>query len=291
MFVGPHLGSIYNLKDILDYIKFTKKIGGNALQFFMGDNTSTTNASKPKFSNEEFKIIKEQSKNMELYIHASLVLNFCNPMTPRYKWIVDNLIFDMNNGYKMGVKGCVIHFGVIFSDRYKDCKYYEENPIKCGIINFIDSIKYVLSKTPKNMKIYLETSAGQKNKLGSTIEQMGLIYNMINDKKRVKICVDTCHIYVAGYDITIKEEIEDYFKLFNKKIGLKYLELIHLNDSAAEFNSHLDKHENLGYGYIFKDQKILKFLLSKIGNKSIILETRDRNLFKDEIKTVIKYSK
>ncbi len=282
MIIGGHYKCVYQYSDFEKFIKHIKNAGGNAIQIFVGDNISTTLTTKARFTNEEFKKAKEITKGMKKYIHASLTLNYCNPLIKKYQWGLDNLIYDMNFGAKMDVIGCVLHMGVIFKDRY-----LLKNFTKEAFENMKKSIEYVLERTPKKIKIILETSAGQKNKIGTLIEDFAKIYKMISPKyrSRVKICIDTCHIFVAGYPIHTPAGIKSYFQQFKKQIGMKHVELIHLNDTKAEFDSHLDRHYNLLLGNIFT-KETLKLLLTEIKNKPMILETRKLDYYRKEIKLV-----
>ena len=109
-----------------------------------------------------------------------------------------------------------------------------------------------MRKNKLNVKIILETAAGQGTELLTNI------YNLINfyekfsneEKEILKICIDTCHIYSAGHDIREEEQVELFIKILKKGIGMKNIALIHLNDSKREFNSHVDRHEKLGKGTI-----------------------------------------
>jgi apurinic endonuclease APN1 len=84
------------------------------------------------------------------------------------------------------------------------------------------------------------------------IEDLADFYNMFKDKEinNVKICLDTCHLFAAGYDLRTIEDVNNFILKFNKLIGLQYVGLVHLNDSIHDLDSHLDRHMNIGNGYI-----------------------------------------
>lgn len=107
-------------------------------------------------------------------------------------------------------------------------------------------------------KIILENAAGEKNKIGSNLDDLVEIYNGIGEgfKDQVKVCIDTAHIFGAGqYDFGSPKEVKKFFKDFDKKLGLEKLELFHLNDSRVARGSKKDRHENLGMGYIFGTER------------------------------------
>ena len=283
MYIGGHYSNITNFEDLILALEHTRKSGGNIIQIFVGKNTATTITQKAKITNQEAKEIKKICKelNMQIYIHASLSLNLSNPLTGRYHWILDNLIYDMNFAHKIGAKGVTVHLGTKFAERYLLKVYTEESIDTEAIKNMAKSLEYVIHySTPSKTKLLIETSAGQKNKIATYIEELGQLYKMINKKyiKRIGFTLDTCHIFSAGYDITTPKGWHNYVKLFNKYIGIKHIYLIHLNDSARTFNSHTDVHTNLLHGYLFeKNKETLEAIVRwTVKHKiAMILETRD----------------
>jgi apurinic endonuclease APN1 len=286
MHIGIHLENYY-YKNILDALKYTRKIKANALQIFLGNKTLTTLREKINTSEKEILQIKAyiEKYNIKLYVHSILTLNFCSdPTSPRFRWGIDNLIYDMNLCEKMGGVGCILHLGT-----YKTKKFdFNE---RTGKHNFINSMLEVLNKT-NNCKILIETMPSRKNKLGGTIEKLAELYNSIpnNNKERIKICVDTQHIFVSGYDLNKLKDSQKYFEKFNKLIGFENLELIHLNDSLKELGSLINRHAPIGKGFIFSDSKgkeSLEYIvnLSSKNNISMILETNFEN-FASEVKYI-----
>ena len=287
MIYGITLNDYHNIEK---YIIEAHKLKCSALQVFLGNKTLTTLSEKYKPSIEEIKHIKELLKKykIELYCHAILTLNYCNdPNSKRNLWGLTNLIYDMNLLHKLGGKACVIHTG-----HYKT-KKIDITKVEC-YHNFIESLKYILDNT-KKVNIYIETPAHEKNTICSTIEELSELYSKIpfDYKKRVKICIDTCHIFVSGYNISIKKGVIDYFTKFDKLIGFKNIGLIHLNDSKGILNSHLDRHASIGEGYIFKDTKEGLIEIIKIADKykiTLILETPSE-YFSDNITIITNLNK
>jgi deoxyribonuclease-4 len=155
------------------------------------------------------------------------------------------------------------------------------------IKNFIDSLIIVLDKS-KKVPILLETPVNRKNIVGGTLEGMALLYNQIplNYKNRVKICVDTQHIFVSGYNFRNEHIVKEYFEKFDQLINIKNLLLIHLNDSLKEFGTLINRHAPIGKGYIFSNDKSSLIYLINFGkshNINFVLET-DYQYFKYEIK-------
>ena len=281
---GPHypIGDFNN--SIIDTLKKTKKIGGNSLQIYFGESCSSSMKTKLKPTSQEAKEIKEfiKKNDFTFFIHGILLLNMSNPHTePRFKWGVDNLIYDLQQGSKLDAKGVVIHMGKMKTTKLS-LSAKEANQ------NFINTINYVISQTPKKIKVIIETDINHENRIGGTIEEFAELFNAINEvnPERIGCCVDTAHIFAAGYPIHTVDGVKDYFNKFDELIGFKYLDLIHLNDSAAEFDTKKDRHITLTKGFIFKDN--LQPLLEIVGiayenNISLILETRDQSEFEREL--------
>ena len=246
MLIGCHIN---HPKSILDALNITVKSGGNILQIFLGDNVLTTLSKKIKLSTSEIKEIKSYMKtnDIKLVVHSILSLNFCkDPFYKRNTWGVENLIYDLNLCAKLGGIGCVIHLGTYKTKNRKMDISYE----KCTK-NFVNSIKYVLDNT-KRGKIIIETSVNKEGGLAGTVEGLAELFAKIPApyKKRVGICIDTAHIFLGGYDIRRADIIEKYFRDFDSLIGMKYLTLVHINDSEKELGTRVDRHAPLGAGYM-----------------------------------------
>jgi deoxyribonuclease-4 len=117
------------------------------------------------------------------------------------------------------------------------------------------SIKYVLDNSPEKSRIILETSSGQGSELGYKLDDFAKkLYNRFSKryKKCLGICLDTCHMFAAGYDFSSKDNIKKLFKKIDNLFGIDNIWLIHLNDSKKEFGSKVDRHASLGEGKIGK---------------------------------------
>jgi apurinic endonuclease APN1 len=288
MYIGIHLGED-KYKNILDALKIANSLGANILQIYIGNKTLTTLSQKYILEKGEAQKIKLYLKthNMKIVFHAILTLNFCrDPNHPHNKWGLDNLIYDMNLCSSIGGIGCVIHMG---RNKSPSINITQKECIK----NFVNSLKIVLDKTRK-IPIILETPVYSENIVGGYLEDFAKLYNSIPIpyKKRVKICIDTCHIFSSGYDIRTIDSIDKYFNEFNKLICLKNIILIHLNDSKTELNSGINRHAPIGEGYIFSKipsnkGNIMYHLLNIFSknNISVVLETDYEN-FKKELKFI-----
>ena len=269
LYLGIHLNNNH-YNSILDALIKVKKLGGNVLQIYLGSKYLTTLSEKILLTKDEINEIKLYLKeyDIKLFVHSILRLNYCrDPFLKKNEWGINNLIYDMNLCYKIGGKGVVLHLGTHKTEKINIS--YEE-----GIQNFISSLKIVLDKT-KKIPIILETPVNRKNIIGGTVEKLANLYNNISENyiKRVKICIDTQHIFASGYNISSEIEIKNYLNNFDKLIGIKNLVLIHLNDSKKELNSKINRHASIGKGFIFENKKSpsLNYLIKFSNSKKIPL--------------------
>lgn len=145
-----------------------------------------------------------------------------------------------------------------------------------------ESVNIALGKT-RGVTAVIENTAGQGSNLGHTFEQIRFIVDLIEDKDRVGVCLDTAHLFSAGYDLRSEEEYENTFTQFEKIIGFKYLRGLHLNDSKKEFATRVDRHEQIGLGNLGNEVFVRIVNDPRFDNIPLILETPDMEFWKKEI--------
>jgi len=146
-----------------------------------------------------------------------------------------------------------------------------------------ESLNIVLEKTTGVIAV-IENTAGQGTNLGHTFEQIRLIIDGVEDKSRVGVCIDTCHAYTSGYDVKTARGFQDTFEKFERIIGLKYLKGMHLNDTKKDFGTRVDRHENIGSGFLGEDTFSFVVNDNRFDNMPLILETPEESLWEAEIK-------
>ena len=290
LLVGAHTST---KNGIIEGISYIQKIGGNSAQIFLGSNKSSSLKMKTKLTDEECARIKRycELNNFHLYIHAVYVLNFSSfpSSSARIKYALDNVIYDVEWGYKMGVKGVVIHLG--YQKDLEEMTAYE---------NMASNIVYIVKHTTKSpVKLLLETPAGAGSQIGTDIPQFIKVFVLIKEQldpktfnSRVGVCLDTAHIFSSGHNISTPSQAEIYLNTYYSQME-NYLNtpisLIHLNDSRVGLNSRRDIHAGLGQGEIYNrpdSSKALQFFLKYIYKKShnipFILETHGAGAFDSE---------
>jgi deoxyribonuclease-4 len=145
-----------------------------------------------------------------------------------------------------------------------------------------DSINWALAQT-SNVTAVIENTAGQGTTLGYQFEHLAHIISGVDDKKRVGVCLDTCHTFAAGYDLRTEDACEETFSTFEHIVGFKWLKGMHLNDSKTGLGSRVDRHESLGKGKL--GWTVFEFIMNddRFEDIPLILETTDSALWPDEI--------
>lgn len=145
-----------------------------------------------------------------------------------------------------------------------------------------ESINDALSQT-SGVKAVIENTAGQGSNLGFDFDHLRHIIDRVSDKSRVGVCIDTCHTFAAGYDLSTPEGYERTWSEFDRVVGLQYLSGMHINDSKKGLGSRVDRHESLGRGTLGKDFFRMMMHDPRLDGIPLILETPDESLWPEEI--------
>ncbi len=151
-----------------------------------------------------------------------------------------------------------------------------------------ESINIALDKT-EGVKAVIENTAGQGSNLGYKFEHLAHIIDKVEDKSRVGVCIDTCHMFTAGYDIRTREAYDKTWGDFGKIVGFEYLSGMHINDSKPPLGSRVDRHHSLGEGEIGLDA--FRFIMNdeRMDDIPLILETIDETIWKQEIEMLYSF--
>ena len=223
----------------------TAAIGGNCMQIFMGSPQSLELGKVYELSKLEKAKIKAALQDFPTYIHSKYLLNFGRALIPKNKIFLKRYIQELDLSVELGMHGVVLHFGVAVGGMPKEEAYS----------NMIKSIVHCVENADKKAVPILETNSCENNLFGNTIDNIAFIYHGLPKKiqARVMFCIDTCHIFVCGYLIHKPGGWEKYIREFEKKVGKNKIAVVHLNDSATPFGGRIDKHADIGAGYIFKN--------------------------------------
>lgn len=254
--IGGHVSCAGGL---LNAVKNTIDIGGNAMQIFAG---SPRMWARSLYSPTEANSFKESVLSKDLnpvYIHALYLTNLATDNPEMLEKSEKALITDMTNSAAIGGAGVVLHIGSHQGRGWEHDK-----------MQVITSIQEVLDSTPKESILLLENSAGQNGKIGSLPQLKDILDAIPID--RLKICLDTAHAFEAGYNFTTREGLEIWIAEIESTIGLDKVELLHLNDSKTPLGSGRDNHQNIGDGYIGEEGLRRLINHSKLSHLPLILE-------------------
>ncbi|MDG7007381.1 MAG: deoxyribonuclease IV [Nitrososphaerota archaeon] len=157
-----------------------------------------------------------------------------------------------------------------------------------GIANISGGVNEAIAGSEGETMILLENMAGQKNSVGARFEEIKGILDKVKDPQRVGVCLDSCHMYAAGFDLRNGEAVQESMGLFDDIVGLDGLNVVHLNDSKGALGSRLDRHENIGEGKIGKVGMRAFLHYPGVGDRPIIMETpyKDIKTMEKSIKLV-----
>lgn len=251
-----------------------KAIGADAFALFLKNQRQWS--AKPYESAEidKFKQNLETSNIGADHVlpHASYLINLGHPNPQNREKSRDALIDEINRAEILGLKLINFHPGSHLKE------IGEEECLKLIAVSINEAIR-----ATNNIKLVIENTAGQGSNLGYTFDQIAYIIALCEDKSRIGVCIDTCHLFASGYDFRDAENFAKTWNEFDAKIGYKYLSGMHLNDAKSGLKSKLDRHESIGKGQIGLDAFSLLMKNEKIDEIPMILETIDESIWADEI--------
>ena len=276
--IGTHVSSAKSLDLVFDR---GKEVGADTIQFFVSSPRSWAWKERTEEEKALFLQKREETGIQPVVVHASYLFNLASADENLRKKSISGVINELKLCEELGIDYYVIHAGKA-----------KGQPEKQAIQNIIDSLKIVFSEVQlKNITFLFETLAGQKGEIGKTTDEIVALMEPFPDI-RTGVCLDTCHLYSAGYKINEEEEFLKYKEELKEKIGLEKVKVIHCNDSKTPFNSRRDRHEHIGEGSIglkgfelfLNDEyfKNLPFILEtpKVDDWDLINMERLRNLIK-----------
>jgi len=187
---------------------------------------------------ERFQIQKESAGVANLVAHDSYLINVGSPDDANWEKSRNALLIELERCDLLGVPYLVSHPGA-----------HMQSGEEAAIARVAEAINRINDARPGGeTSLLIETTAGQGTTLGRTFEEIACIIDKVEDKDRIGVCLDTCHIFVAGYDIRDAETYEATTSAFDEVIGLSWLKVIHLNDAKKGLGSRVDRHTHIGEG-------------------------------------------
>lgn len=250
------------------------KAGATAAQVFVGNPMGSRMTEKTMTDYEtmgpQIKSFLEKT-NFRLFIHSPYILNFAKDPTKEDAYWVKSLLNELKVAQAIGAQGCVLHMGKAVGQ-----------PIPQAVDNMYNNVSTVLASMRQNnmtVKLFLETSAGQGSELfptlNNSLDDLATFFKRFThqDLTHLGFCVDTCHIFAAGYDISTPFQAEAFFNEWNTKIGMQHLGVVHFNNSEKPYGSRVDRHACIQHGKIGVEGLLHFLSLSYKNGIPAILET------------------
>lgn len=259
LIIGSHVGFKKDTQ-LLGSLKEAMSYGANTFMFYTGAPQNT--ARYPIDNVLTLKAIKLMEDSdidySKVIVHAPYIINLANDSDlDKYNFSIQFLQEEVKRCSLLGIKYMVLHPGS-----------HVGVGIEKGISNIANGINAILNNT--DVVILLETMAGKGTEIGSRLEEIKAIIDLVDNKEQIGVCLDTCHLSDAGYDIN---KFDEFLKMFDEIIGLDKIHCVHINDSKNDNGSHKDRHENFGFGKIGFDTLMNIVYNSKLVNVPKILET------------------
>ena len=260
LIIGSHVGYKKD-SGLVGSVEEALSYGANTFMFYTGAPQNTIRSSIDLDNvKKAYGLMSDNSidKN-NVIVHAPYIINLANGDESKFNFSCNFLSEELKRVNTFGFKYLVLHPGS-----------HVGQGVDVGISNIVKALNLVLDKDNSNVMILLETMAGKGSEIGRNFEELKSIIDGVSKKDRIGVCLDTCHLNDAGYDLNNFDEI---LESFDKLIGIDKIKCIHINDSKNTISSHKDRHENIDKGTIGLATLIKVIDCDKLKDVPKILET------------------
>ncbi|MCM1052727.1 MAG: deoxyribonuclease IV [Ruminococcus sp.] len=235
MIIGSHVS--FGKEQLLGSVKEALSYGANTFMFYTGAPQNTIRKNIDKSLLEEARTLMQENDIdiNNVICHAPYIINLANNDPTKYDFSINFLKKELERCKELGIKYLVLHPGSSVGI-----------PVNEALDNIVFALNKVINSDTETM-ILLETMAGKGTELGRDLGEIKYIIDGVDLKEKIGVCLDTCHLNDAGYDMA---NFSEFLEEFDKIVGLNYIRCIHINDSKNPFNSHKDRHANIGFGTI-----------------------------------------
>ncbi len=259
LYIGSHVGFKKD-SQLLGSVQEALSYGANTFMFYTGAPQNTSRYPiMDGLTLEAMALMKEHDFDYsKVVVHAPYIINLANDKDPeKFKFSVRFLQEELERCELLGIKSIVLHPGS-----------HVGLGVDAAISNIAKGLNMILGT--HDVTILLETMAGKGTEVGSSLEEIKRIVDLVDDKEHIGVCLDTCHLNDAGYDMS---KFDDFLDQFDSLIGLDKIGCVHVNDSKNVLGAHKDRHENIGFGTIGFDNLISIIYNNRVENIPKILET------------------
>lgn len=215
------------------------QVGGEVLQIFTRNQRQWQPAELQGAEIDLFRAAHEESGAMAVASHASYLVNLATAQKELREKSITNLVLELQRCAALGVPYVVLHPGSHGGDG-----------VEAGLERFVANLDRAIATSNTPVQVLVETTAGQGTGLGRSFEELAFIIGRSKYRQLLGVCVDTCHIFAAGYELRTAEGYGATIDSLDRTVGLAGVRLVHLNDSKKELGSRVDRHEHIGRGAI-----------------------------------------
>jgi len=255
--LGAHISTKGGLHTVFDR---AKEIDASAIALF----AKNSNQWKGKtLTDDDVALFAGKRTIVPVLTHASYLINLATTNPEFHRKSIEAMIDELDRAERLGIHAVVLHPGA-----------HMGAGVDAGIEQIARSLDQIHAATPNHKVVtLLETAAGQGSCLGCTFEELGRIMALVDDKRRVGICFDTCHVFASGYELRNRDDYQRAIDALDAHIGIANVGAFHLNDSKKPLGSRVDRHQHIGDGEIGIDA--FRFLLNDNRFRGIpkLLET------------------
>lgn len=236
----PYLGAHESVSGGIHLaFKRLQEVGGEALQIFTRNQRQWNPAPVTVEECHSFLAAWRECGGMDIASHASYLINLASSKEELVEKSINAMVGELERCRMLNIPFLVLHPGSHGGDG-----------VEAGLDRFIQNLDLALDREMLSGSVLIETTAGQGTSLGSRFEEIAYIIRHSRHGRFIDVCVDTCHIFAAGYDIRSEEAYKATMQEFDEIIGLDKIRFFHLNDSKKELGSRVDRHEHIGKGHI-----------------------------------------
>ncbi|MGN6429792.1 MAG: deoxyribonuclease IV [Gaiellaceae bacterium] len=239
MQLGAHVSTSGGIHTAIDR---TEAMDGDCVQIFTQSPRAWRPTNHDPANFERFKERRAEAGIGAVVCHALYLINLASPDEEIYEKSVAALENTVDVGCAIDADGVVFHVGSHLGSGFD-----------AGLKRVVPALRKALKRCSDTTWLLMENTAGAGGTIGRSIEELAALYDALDAHDRLGICLDSCHLYASGYDVTDRKELDRVLREVDERIGLDRLRALHANDSKAPLGSNRDRHDNIGAGLLGED--------------------------------------
>lgn len=260
----PQLGAHMSIAgSLVQALERGESLGCETIQIFTKNNNQWRARRLTDKETSDFRQKLHAGQIRIAFAHDSYLINLASPDPRLLEQSRLAFVEELERAQELGLRYLVLHPGA-----------YLESGEEEGIRQVSRSFDWIFEKTPSlTVEVLIETTAGQGTSLGFRFEEIRAILERVKESRRLGVCIDTCHVFAAGYDLRTEKGYHETFKTFDRIVGIERIKAFHLNDSKKPLGSRVDRHEHIGKGFLGLEPFRLLLNDPRFKKHPMVLET------------------